>query len=843
MATKNYNDALASAIETQTTFQFSEALSFLHDDKGIYNIDESHLHDYKREYPFSNSDSYFFSILRIICAFHNSYGGFLIFGVHDKDRTAGHNKVKVDTEKINRKLRECLSRELKVDLYTHTCASGESQVLIIPVRSAMTPPIYIKKQILEHSPGKIYLRKGSEVLEARGGDLAFLYSDRIGSLLGSNISDNAVPASLPPSPATIQEFVGRFRAIERIFDWITESRDPRLFLWGQGGSGKSTIAYEAASLIAESGRVLKNRSGNSIERVLYISGKATYLDPYSGKIKEVSKSDFKSALDIFKAILHLADWASLDEIESYNNDESIKAIEDLLDIESLFIIIDDIDTLTTANIDSGMEELLFILSRCKSGTKILYTLRNFPSFAPNAAIEVPGLDKEEFNQFVDLCCQKFSVEVPTGENKSKIEIQSEGRPLAIETMIGMRRITSSYTEAFQRWKDNSSEARDYLFNREYQQLSSDGRSKYLLAALSVFGSPQSFETLRNVLQFSAEQLQDAISETRDMFLTISSGKNNGDIYSIGAATKLFILEISQQLDIYATIEARVNNFKSKLASCPAAYIPIMDRASRALQRNAAIDAVNILTKEDFPPAFREHPDIKALLGQAYSKIKPPKIHEARKCFESAFALGHRQHRMYIDWLELEKENGTEIINGIRICKKITEDEDFDQRTKATFYGRLARLQALRARDAQMSAPQEASILRRESTLSNIRAFVISKSIESKKFLSLREKAVESINITLRSALREDDFDSFFDLIEEILNENCDLNEFAETIAGRVSEIETRRPKKWRPILARIHRIDSGLRAFPESRISQTKISVIREALKQLIRNAESSSRQ
>lgn len=841
MSHKNYNEAFAKILENNDFVELSQALENLHDEEGVFHTDEGPLHDYKREYPFSNSDNYFAGILRLICALHNSYGGFILFGVHDLTRLAGHNKVRVDSEKINRKLREILSRNIEISVYEYASPSGPTQVLIVPVREAISPPIYVIKRVGDLQPGKIYIRKGAEVLEARGGDLSFLYSDRIGSLLGADTSDGSVPASLPPSHATIQEFVGRFQTIEQIVDWITASRDPRLFLWGQGGSGKSTIAYEAAVLMSESGRTVKNKSGNSIDRVLYISGKAKYLDPHSGRIRDTATRDFKDGLDIFMTILDLAGWASIEEIKNYNREQAIDALEELFAIETLFIVIDDIDTLTTSNVDAGMEELFLVLSRSRSGTKILYTLRGFPSFAPNAAIEVPGLDSEEFEQFTELCCRKFSVDRPDQGEKERIKEQAEGRPLAIETIIGMRRITSSYSEAFQRWKENSSEARAYLFSREYQQLTRDDRGKNLLAALSVFDSPQSFEALRSVLQFSPEQLQDAISETRDMFLRVSpSTAGGGDIYSIGAATRLFVLEVSQQLDMYSTIEAKVHHFKMKLGGSPAAYIPIIERASRALQSGNAVDAADLLTKKDFPPAFREHPDVQALLGQSYAKMNPPKVVEARKCFESAYSLGHRNYKMYIDWLDLEKTNLTEVVNGIEVCSKITSDENFDQRTKATFFGRLARLQALRAKDVQMAAPHKAMVLRRESVLSNLRAFTTFGEFNDSRSLSFRERADNSISIALRSALREDDFDSFFDTLEAILGEQCCLDEFADTLASRIVEIRTRRPKNWRPVQARLNRVSGRLKGISAKTLSPENVVLVKTSLKTLLLDVDAS---
>lgn len=277
MEFRNYNEALASILASNDTSKLPNVLSELHDEKGIFVVDEGPLHDYKSEYPFSNSDSYFAGILRLICAFHNSYGGILIFGVHDKTRKGGHNKVFVDSEKINRKLRETLSRPVVISTHTYETASGAVQVLVVPTRKAMTPPVYITKIVAELLPRKVYIRKGAEVLDAKGSDLSFLYSERSTTFQEVAGSEASISSSLPASPSTIQEFVGRFRAIEKIVDWFGTSRDPRMFLWGQGGSGKSTIAYEAASLFADFGKLPRNKKGKNLDRVLFVSGKVSVV--------------------------------------------------------------------------------------------------------------------------------------------------------------------------------------------------------------------------------------------------------------------------------------------------------------------------------------------------------------------------------------------------------------------------------------------------------------------------------------------------------------------------------------------------------------------------------------
>lgn len=833
-STLNFNEAIQRLVNGEQ-LDAAQVISLLHDETGVFRVDEGPLHDYKQEFPFSYSDGYFGGILRLICALHNTYGGIIVFGVHDKERTAGKNKVIVDSEKINRKIREDLSRPLQISSTSLTTPSGDVQVLIVPPRPAMRPPIYSKKAYGDYQASTIYLRKGPEVLSAVGADLAFLYGDRSDPFSEGETRDHSIPSSLPPSPATIQEFVGRFSAIERICDWVTNSRDPRMFLWGQGGSGKSTIAYEFCSIAAQTGRLLKNKYGLSIDRVIYISAKSIYLNSRTGRIENVAVQDFEDALGTYKSILNLSNWDDPEKIQGYDRDQCLDALEQLFDIETQLIAVDDIDTLTTAGKDGGMEDLFAILSRAKSGAKVLYTQRGFPSFAANAALEVPGLNDEELKQFIELCCAKFSVPAPDEPGRRWIAQHSEARPLAIETMIGMRRITPSYEDAFRRWKENSSEPLQYLFSREYQQLNKDDRARHVLVALSLLEGPQGFDVLLDVLQFSNEQLEDAISECRDMFLRVSPGTTGGgDRYSLGPATKLFVREESRRLDRFALIEARVQIFMAKSKSAPPAFIPVLNRASRSIDVGNPQVAINLLTKETLPFAFKEHPEVQALLGQAYAALTPPSVLDARTCFESAYSLGYRGYSMYIAWLELEKRNRTELMNGIEICGKVLQSDGFDGRTRATFRKRLARYQALRANDLDLTSPDESRRLRDESVLSNILAYADASNSNDPALNSYRERADNAISIGLRRHLGQDHIDYFFDLIERIISISVPLDEFVSTLAARTGEVLTRRSVNPRQVVARLHRLVGRVKGIPPGCMSGENQKLVSDVAKMTI---------
>ena len=70
------------------------------------------------------------------------------------------------------------------------------------------------------------------------------------------MTDPEIFGSLPAAPTTVKRFVGRTAVLDRLFQWLQTSDEPRTFLYGKGGSGKTTIAYEFARLVRNLERIL-----------------------------------------------------------------------------------------------------------------------------------------------------------------------------------------------------------------------------------------------------------------------------------------------------------------------------------------------------------------------------------------------------------------------------------------------------------------------------------------------------------------------------------------------------------------------------------------------------------
>src|ERR1019366_1268914 len=143
---------------------------------GTYVQQEGLIWDFKREWPFSYSDGYFAAIARLICAFANSHGGLIIFGVHDEKRTGGHNRVATNLDKMQQALSQLLTEQPKLILKRYGAGTATAiDVLLVFANDSTVLPIRFKKALGQYKAGTIWVRQSHEVIEAEPRHISLLY--------------------------------------------------------------------------------------------------------------------------------------------------------------------------------------------------------------------------------------------------------------------------------------------------------------------------------------------------------------------------------------------------------------------------------------------------------------------------------------------------------------------------------------------------------------------------------------------------------------------------------------------------------------------------------------------
>jgi Putative DNA-binding domain len=693
---------------SQTPPSEAEFFATFVDQSSLYILEEGPTWDFKKEWPFSYSDSYFGGIARLICAFANTWGGVIVFGVHDERRTGGSNKVLINLDKLKQAFQQLTgsSPDVETKRYSKTENDGVVALFVRP-RPVTSRPLRFLTPVSSYPAQAIWMRSGHEVVQVAPTNYPVLFC-RAGNPL-DEASPQDVQGSLPPSPSTLKRFVGRLEVIDKLFVWLHSSDEPRTFLFGKGGSGKTSIAYEFAKLIRNSGAEIPVYGGRMVDTVIFLSAKEKALVVASSQIEEISDPDFTDELSLHRKILLYGRWM-LDEAEIENlSPAELKAeIKNFFDVSTCLLIVDDVDTLTTKGIDAGFDFLYKVLSRTDSGSKILYTLRNAPSHSLLNSIEVPGLAiGGDYETFVSACAAQFGVQEPKPDFRGgPLASLSERRPLVIESIIALVRTAGSYKRAAELFQQHAgADVREYVFVREWDALPPDGLTRLLLIALSEIGRSANFKDLETVLQAEATQVQDAIGAVREMFLQIE-GTGDEASYSLAQLTKQFVNTQKMSVARYDILKARIKSFKRYVhtASPQVAHITLQverllpPRSSEHLKENAQT-AWSIVNDSTLPASITEEPIFQSVKGYVASCMVPSRITDAREAFSYAGKMGYDPEYQYLKaWFAAEKANG-QLEGGMDVvADTVIKGKRYTQLEKAFMAGKKAAALYFRGRE-------------------------------------------------------------------------------------------------------------------------------------------------
>lgn len=675
-----------------------DAIGWLKESGGMFLSQEGPTWDFKQEWPFSYSDNYFLGIARLIAAFANTRGGIIVFGVHDKKRTAGHNRVSPNLDRLEQALDQLLTEHVELLFRRYFTDTDDAvDVLLVPPHSSESMPVKFKIDVEKYQKGIIWIREGHEVLAAEPRHIPMLYCR---STNPNSDSNDEVPlgSTLPPSPATVKRFVGRLSTIDFVFRWLKNSDEPRLFLHGKGGSGKTTIAYEVAKTISSYGGRFQIYGGEKLDSVMFISAKQITLNTLSGQQETFVGKDFSNEHELYQAILTQGKWTS-GSIAELSLDQIRKEIKEFFDLTSNLVIIDDIDTLTTKGVEAGFDFLYGMCWRSRRRSKLLYTLRNAPTQSLANAIEIPGLKEgSEYEEFVDVCARQFEVEKPTLKFVStQLSNVSERRPLVVESIIALRRHSGNYERAIQLFEQNSGDdVRKYVFQREWDSLPADNHARYTLAIIALNGGPVSFADLTALTRYDEGRVKDALAAIREMFLNVSDAGSE-TIYTMGALTSAFVLEAAQKLDHYSALRARVERWRSNIYPENPILTRLRDRVEGLVEKalhflddDLLRQAWSMIIDPTLSPRIIEDPRFMALQGFVAAKQNPPRLSDARRFFANAFAMKFEPESRYLKaWYFAERDSGHGHEECLKIADFVTDGKRYSDREKLYFLIRKA----------------------------------------------------------------------------------------------------------------------------------------------------------
>jgi hypothetical protein len=675
------------------------------------HVHECEILDFKQQLP--NGDFEYAKTVRDIVALHNSYGGFVVFGVREVERDRAFEIVGVTPNGLQiAKLRDNARAYTGVDLRLKPIGLKVGvfnlEVIWVAKRGLGEAPVRFLRNGPEEKPGALIFKK-SEVVFRRiennavakqAEDYDFLFSNRQPPSLELNAKDigNIQPLdhNLPDRALICSKFVGRGTDLGDLWTWLADDFSRVRLVAGEGGLGKTSLAYRFSEEIA-------SRHVYPFNMVVWLTAKERQFIPSEDGYREASQIDFFDADSLFRSIS-----VSLGCIESDFDGLDTKGLMQLA-LESCtahpcFLVIDDVDSLSPEDQRRALEFGM----RTPSGTKILLTTRVNFSYSPDNVLKLNGLPDDDFRDYVNVLRSRYTL--PSVKD-SKIEYLREvtgGSPLFADSLIRLERRGLPLDQAIAQWKgEKGIEARKAALQREVQQLSK--AAKRVLFVISTLRSC-SYVELTQIVDYTDQTIGDALQELSGLFLISAPAISNEARYSVEPNTGSLVLSLASTLGIdHAALISATNRARSdaiglgiqKRSNIVGLAISQAMAFLKANDAKSALETVVAASKKQRKP----HPDLLLAIGRFSIKLSPPNYAEASKAFEQSYTLGQRKPLLFDLWFEAEYSRGA-LEPALLVATTAIEDATLDQ---FQWYERRAQVRVALAQRARSRFSSDAAV--------------------------------------------------------------------------------------------------------------------------------------
>lgn len=631
---------------------------------------ECELWDYKK--TFEATDDCYLKTLKSIISFHNTYGGYIIYGIDEIEKDekfvpCGIDESIIDQQKLRGKFDKYFAHRLDITYEEHVIeVNGESKrigLLHIPKRnrgSHSISPIVDgttskNKNIL--SRNAVYFRKADECKQLISQqDFEFIVSDRnYLSLFDERLSlrKKIIEHNLPDKNYICPVFIGRFEIIQELWAWLSDEFQYAKVLAADGGKGKTSIAYEFCQLLIMSGTEM-------FEQVIWLTAKKKqYNAVYDSYVS--SPETHYSDLETLLRQVCIRTGSLPDEIVEFSWVQLQRTAKENLLIFPSFIVIDDVDSNTTDE-QRRITEMARVISNSRS--RVLLTTRVNSIYSSDSSIEVPGLSGDDYKKLIMTLCQQLKLPDYNAKNIEKLRIASEGSPLFTESILRICKLGDSLDNAITEWKGKSGEAvREAALRKEVSELSPEAIR--ILLTISFVESCSRSE-LHQLTDMETAEISNAIEELGNLFLIRGIGFiENEPRFETSFSISNLALSISN--DILPNAKEfleRVQQISDGLKVNLLPHVPEVGAAIKQctalIQDERYIDAKNTVLSLIKRPKYKENSDLYFMLAKTEYK-NPLSSHDSiRKAFSTAFIKGQRKAIFFEMWYQVEIKHGSGI---------------------------------------------------------------------------------------------------------------------------------------------------------------------------------------
>lgn len=709
--------------ELHTATLDGELTSYIFDElvKNPTFVRECEVLDVKRQLP--DGDFEYAKAVRDLVSLHNSYGGFLIFGVREvvKDRELeiiGVDKDVLNVGQIRDTIRSYTGTDIRIKPIALAIENLHLEALWVVKRGLGERPVRFIKNGPEEKPGKLAFKKNDVVFRRIDNnavakepeDYDFLFSERkppsLELILKEADIGDPLEHNLPDRSVVCSNFVGRGEDVGDLWTWLADDFSRVRLIAGEGGLGKTSLAYHFSESLA-------SRRVKPYTKVVWLTAKERQFIPSRDTYLDAAHIDFSDADSLFRAIAVSLGCLDNDFVGLDGKEIMQLALESCAILPS-FIVVDDVDSLKPPD---QLRALEFGM-RTPPGTKMLLTTRVNFSYSPDNVLKLDGLPTQDFRDYVHVLRARYNLPVLTDNKIDRMREVTGGSPLFTDSVVRLERRGLPLDKAMADWKgEKGLEVRKAALLREVEQLSRE--AKRILFVISSLKNC-SYAELAQVVDYTDQTLGDALQELSGLFLISAPSIAREARYTVEPNTGRLVLSLAPTLGIdHAALIAA-----TKRSNADAIGLGIQKRSN--LVGLAINDAIATLKHGDSKGALeiilfaskklnKPHPDLLLALGRFSLKLQQPNYDDARKAFEESYALGQRKPLIFELWFEAEYARSSFEAAGDVALKAIEYGLD-----QPAWYERSAEIHVALARRASSRISNDGAIRHIDSAISDLK---------------------------------------------------------------------------------------------------------------------------
>jgi tetratricopeptide (TPR) repeat protein len=460
-----------------------------------------------------------------------------------------------------------------------------------------------------------------------------------GRPLSMEADKEPLEARLPPSESVVHDFIGRKIELEHLSEWFLDPVSRRWALAGEGGKGKSAIAFQFAKKTMLS-------APKPFQIVLWLSAKRRKFE--DGHTHTIAEPDFHDLDSALSCILRYYGW--IEEVNGTINRKRERVME-LLESFPALVIVDDVDSLEGED-ESATE--FFVLDLPKTKSKVLFTSRRVVLGMGNITTHVGGLGHADAKDFILSICRSMELDIAALTDSVIAEMirVTEASPLYLGDLVRLLALVSP-KEAIRIWKEkDGNEARQYALGRELDQLQPP--AKDVLAAACISDGAVSFPELESVTGLSEEQLRMNLKDLQRLFLVPKPQLIEGEQrFDVNVNTRILVRKVLGSSERYKKVEAAYKAVTKKLPLMSGrGEIKAITRQATFLVRNNEQAKAEKLLQQGLEKYLND-PDLMGFLAWVYKAWNPPRLTDARLTFRRASQLKCSNSEMYKHWIRME----------------------------------------------------------------------------------------------------------------------------------------------------------------------------------------------